>query len=156
MGGCFVETEQIIVFKLQEQEFGINIAEVLEVQNYSTIRSIPGVAKYVEGIINVRGTVYSIINLHTRLGLMPCEEESNSKFILLDLESPHVGFVVDSVAEILTVDKSAIEQSQQVSSKDEVSCVKGIIKKQDRIILILDRDVILSDVQNIVLQDKDA
>ena len=87
---------------------------------------------------------------------MPCEEESNSKFILLDLESPHVGFVVDSVAEILTVDKSAIEQSQQVSSKDEVSCVKGIIKKQDRIILILDRDVILSDVQNIVLQDKDA
>ena len=156
MGGCFVETEQIIVFKLQEQEFGINIAEVLEVQNYSTIRSIPGVAKYVEGIINVRGTVYSIINLHTRLGLMPCEEESNSKFILLDLESPHVRFVVDSVAEILTVDKSAIEQSQQVSSKDEVSCVKGIIKKQDRIILILDRDVILLDVQNIVLQDKDA
>lgn len=151
-----MDTEQIIVFKLQEQEFGIKIDEVLEIQNYSTIRNMPGVPEYIAGIINVRGTVYPIINLHARLNLSACIDESESKFILLNLEGPHVGLMVDSVAEILTVEKTNIEQAPEITDQNKTSCVDGIVKQEGRIILILKTDVILSNIDEVVLNELEA
>lgn len=150
---CFMATKQLVVFKLQGQEFGIDIMKVLEILNYCTIRSVPEVPSYIEGIVNVRGVVYPIINLRTRLELMPYEDESVCKFILLNLEAVKVGFMVDSVSEILTVEEDDIEQAPQIHQTDKVSCLDGIVKKEERMILILDVDVLVSEAENIVLEE---
>ncbi len=148
---CFMATRQIVVFKLQGQEFGIDIMKVLEILNYCTIRSVPEVPRYIEGIISVRGTVYSIVNLRTRLQLASYEDESICKFILLNLATTNVGFMVDSVSEILTIDDADIEQAPQICQSDAKSCLNGIVKKEERIILILAIDVLISE-ENIVFQ----
>lgn len=150
---CFMATRQIVVFKLQGQEFGIDIMKVLEILNYCTIRQVPEVPHYIEGIINVRGAVYPIINLRTRLQLEAYEDESICKFILLNLEEVRVGFMVDSVSEILTVELSDIEQGPQINSAGKVSCLEGIVKKEERMILILDVDVLISEEEQIVLDE---
>lgn len=149
---CFMATKQIVVFKLQNQEFGIDIMRVLEILNYCTIRPVPEVPHYIEGIINVRGTVYPIINLRTRLNLEAYKDESTCKFVLLNLEEVRVGFMVDSVSEILTVEASDIEQGPQINETGKISCLEGIVKQEERIILILDADVLISEEQ-IVLDE---
>ena len=151
---CFMATKQIVVFKLQGKEFGIDIMEVLEILNYEEIRSVPEVPEYIEGIINVRGTVYSIINLRTRLGSTPYTEEKDSKFILLNLEAMHVGFLVDSVTEILTVEEEDIEQGPRINNKNKVSCIQGVVKQEEHIILILDVQRIVSEEDNIILEEE--
>lgn len=152
---CFMASRQIVVFKLQGQEFGIDIMKVLEILNYCTIRNVPEVPSYIEGIINVRGTVYPIINLRTRLQMAPFEDEEKGqcKFILLNLEAARVGFMVDSVSEILTVEESDIEQSPHVNQAEKTSFLEGIVKQENRIILILDVNVLISDKENMMLEE---
>lgn len=152
---CFMAARQIVVFKLQGQEFGIDIMKVLEILNYCTIRNVPEVPNYIEGIINVRGTVYPIINLRTRLQIAPCEDEGEGqcKIILLNLEETRVGFMVDSVSEILTVEESDIEQSPYVNQAGKISFLEGIVKKEDKMILVLDVNVLISDEENIMLEE---
>lgn len=143
--------KQIVVFKLQGQKFGIDIMSVLEILNYSTIRPVPQVPSYIEGIINVRETVYPIINLCTRLGIEDYKDKSSCQFMLLNLEEVRVGFMVDKVLEILTIETEDIEQGPQITEVDKVSCVEGIVKKEECIILILDINVLVSANKQIVL-----
>lgn len=150
---CCMLTRQIVVFKLQGQEFGIDIMKVLEILNYCTIRNVPEVPNYIEGIINVRGTVYPIINLRTRLQLEAYEDESTCKFILLNLEEGKVGLMVDSVAEILTVEACDIEQGPKINQTGQTSCVEGIVKREGRIILVIDVGVIISEEAYLVLDE---
>ena len=103
-----MELSQIVVFKLQGHDFGIDIKKVLEILNYEPIRPIPEVPDYIEGILNVRGVVYTIISMRKRLSMPKQEDESTSKIILLHLEKYRVGFLVDNVAEILNVDETKI------------------------------------------------
>ena len=150
---CFMATKQIVVFKLQGQEFGIDIMNVLEILSYSTIRPVPQVPSYIEGIINVRGTVYPIINLCKRLGIQDFEQQSHCQFILLNLENVRVGFMVDKVLEILTIETEEIEQGPQITEADKVSCIEGIVKRDEHIILLLDTDMLISADKQIVFED---
>lgn len=154
MGGdCFMATKQIVVFKLQGQEFGMDIMNVLEILNYSTIRPVPQVPSYIEGLINVRGTVYPIVNLCKRLGIQDFEEQSNCQFILLSLENVRVGFMVDKVLEILTIETEEIEQVPQITEADKVSCIEGNVKRDEHLILLLDIEKLTSADKQIVFEN---
>ena len=135
-----MESKQIVVFKLLEHEFGMDIIKVLEIQNYESIRPVPEVPDYIEGIINVR----------KRLNLPLHENLSHSKLILMNLKDNRVGFIVDSVSEILTVETMHIEESSTILGKKEVSCIQGIIKKADQMILLLDVDILISETQEMM------
>ena len=145
-----MESKQIVVFKLLEHEFGMDIIKVLEIQNYESIRPVPEVPDYIEGIINVRGVVFTILNLPKRLNLPLQENLSHSKLILMNLKDNRVGFIVDSVSEILTVETMHIEESSTILGKKEVSCIQGIIKKADQMILLLDVDILISETQEMM------
>lgn len=152
-GDCFMATKQIVVFKLQGEEFGIDIMNVLEILSYSTIRPVPQVPPYIEGIINARGTVYPIINLCKRLGIQDFEQQSHCQFILLNLENVRVGFMVDKVLEILTIETEEIEQGSQITEADKVSCIEGSVKRDEHIILLLDIDMLISADKQIVFEN---
>ena len=125
-----MENRQVVVFKLMGHEFGLDIKRVLEILNYEPVRPVPEVPSYVEGIINVRGTVYPIFNLRKRLGMPEEADLSMAKFVLLHLEQNKVGFLVDSVNEILTVDESQVEQKPEVRNKNQVSSIDYMINPQ--------------------------
>ncbi|PHV70362.1 chemotaxis protein CheW [Sporanaerobium hydrogeniformans] len=138
-------TKQIVIFKLCNQEYGIDIMKVLEISSYEPVRQVPDVPKYIEGIINVRGTIYPILNLREKLHLAPHPKVEESKFILMNLESSKVGFMVDNVCEILSIAQEEVEMTPQMLRKYESKYIEGVIKKGERIILILDVDLLLND-----------
>lgn len=138
-------TRQIVVFKLLDQEYSIDIMKVLEIVSYEPVRKVPEVPAYIEGIINLRGTIYPILNLRKRLHMPNYESLNETKTILMNLEQTKVGFMVDNVCEILTVDEEEIEQTPNMLEKYESRYINGIIKKDDRIIVIFDVDLLLSE-----------
>ncbi len=152
MGGINMEYGQIVVFKLFGYEFGIDIMKVLEIQNYEPIRPVPDVPNYVEGIINVRGMIFPIFNLRKRLNMESQDNLEDTKIILMNLEKNRVGFIVDSVSEILTVDTGDLEEPPVMFEKNERNCVESILKFNDKIIIVLNVDVLISDQENIILQ----
>lgn len=138
-------SKQIVVFKLQDQEYSVDIMKVLEIENYEPITNVPVVPPYIEGIINVRGTVYPIINLRTRLHMLKKECLTESKIILMNMEDKKVGFMVDSVTEILTIEEDAIEKRPTMLEKNQTKYIQGIIKKDGKMIIILNVDALLSE-----------
>ena len=147
-----MENGQIVVFKLMNHEFGIDIMRVLEILNYEPVRPVPEVPTYVEGIINVRGTVYPIFNLCKRLN-MPCSEDyEGAKFILLHLKEGRVGLLVDGVNEIMTVEQEYIEETPVMIEKKRESCIDYIIKKDGKMVIVLDVNKIISDQENLFVQ----
>lgn len=135
--------KQIVVFKLLDQEYSIDIMRVLEIVNYEPVRKVPEVPSYVEGIINLRGTIYPILNLRERLHLPQHEALHETKIILMNMEETKVGFMVDSVCEILTLDEEQIEMTPKILEKYESKYIKGVIKKDERIIVIFDIDALI-------------
>lgn len=147
-----MQNEQIVVFKLQKHEFGIDIKKVLEILNYEPVRPVPEVPSYVEGIINVRGTIYPIFDLSKRLNIGINEEKENSKFILLQLQENRVGFLVDSVAEIFSIEPECVEEPPTMLDKNHVNCIEKIVNQEDRMIIVLDVNAIISDEEKIFVQ----
>jgi len=145
MGGNSMATKQIVVFKLLDQEYSIDIMRVLEIENYEPVRKVPEVPAYIEGIINLRGTIYPIFNLRTRLHMPKHEALHETKIILMNLEETQVGFMVDSVCEILTIEEEEIEKAPTMLERYESKYINGIIKKEDRIIIIFDVDLLVSE-----------
>ena len=146
-------TKQIVVFKLLDQEYSIDIMKVLEIVNYEPIRKVPEVPSYIEGIINLRGTIYPILNLRTRLHMPQNESIDATKIILMNLEETRVGFMVDSVCEILNVEEEEIEQTPNMLEKYESRYINGIIKKEDKMIVIFDEDLLLAENDEQVLAE---
>ena len=147
-----MENRQIVVFKLMGHEFGMDITKVLEILNYEEVRPVPNVAHYVEGIINVRGTVYPIFNLRKRLNMKLTEDTSEAKFVLLHLEDIRIGFLVDSVSEILTVDEEQVEKAPQMIDKNKTNTIDYIIKQEGRMVIVLDVESLISEEENLFIQ----
>lgn len=147
-----MENRQIVVFKLMEHEFGMDIIKILEILNYEEVRPVPNVPNYVEGIINVRGTVYPIFNLRKRLNMKPIEDTSDTKFILLHLDNVRIGFLVDSVSEILTVDEEQVEKAPQMIDKNKTNTIDYIIKQEGRMVIVLDVESLISEEENLFIQ----
>ena len=147
-----MENGQIVVFKLMGHEFGIDILKVLEILNYEAVRPVPDAPGYVEGIISVRGMIYPIFNLRKRLNMSPAEDLEGAKFILLHLEQNKVGFLVDNVNEILSVNEENVEKAPEMLGRNKVSCIDYIVKQDDRMIIVLDVDALISDEENLFLQ----
>lgn len=147
-----MKSGQIVIFKLQEHEFGIDIKKVVEILNYEPVRPVPEVPRYVEGIINVRGIIYPIFNLCKRLNMREYEEKNKSKFILLQIGQNRVGFLVDSVAEILSVEEAYIEELPSMLDRNHMNCIETIVKLDDRMIIVLDVDILISDEEKLFVQ----
>lgn len=138
-------TSQIVVFKLANQEYGIDIMRVLEIIPYQTVRAIPEVPEYIEGIINLRGDIYAIFSFRKRFRLKQHIGEEKTKIVLMTLEDLKVGFIVDNVCEILTIDEKEIEETPKMIARYDSKYIKGVTKQDDRMILLLDIDLLVSD-----------
>lgn len=130
-----------VVFKINNVEFALDIQQVVEIVKPSQISKVPNVPDYIEGIINLRGKVYGVVNLRKRLKFPDKPVDANSNIIMIKVNTLIVGLIVDFVSEILSVDENKIDTTQEAISKTKLNFVKGVIKKGGRkTVAILDVD----------------
>ena len=138
------ETTQIIIFKLGEEEFGVNILQVREVKNWTEGTRVPKAPHFVEGIINLRGEIIPIVDLRARFGLTLPEVGLNSRVIIVEVGEALVGMLFDAVVEVLRVPVSAIETAPTITKGVDSYFLAGVVNISDRLIVLLNLERTLS------------
>jgi len=134
------DDEQVVVFRLDKEEFGAPIASVQEIVRVpDNLVRVPNSPPFVEGVINLRGTVLPVIDLRLRLGLSQVERSDRQRIIVFLISDVRTGFIVDQVAEVLRIPKSAIEPAPHLSADQSLLLSRmANLEKQKRMVQLLD------------------
>ena len=138
------ELLQLVTFSIGEEEFGVDILSVQEIIRMMDITKVPRAPDFVEGVINLRGKVIPIIDLRRRFGLSTRDHDKHTRIIVIEINNMIVGFVVDSVSEVLRIPASTVEPPPPVVSGLESEYISGVGKLEDRLLILLDLDRLLS------------
>ncbi|MCX7984317.1 MAG: chemotaxis protein CheW [Bacteroidetes bacterium] len=139
------ELLQLVSFNIGDEEFGVDILKVQEINRMLTITRVPNAPEYVEGVINLRGKVIPVVNLRKRFGLPPKEADKNTRIIVIELNGKTVGFVVDSVREVLRIPKSVTEPPPALATRINAEYITAVGKLDDRLLTLLDMEKVLSN-----------
>jgi purine-binding chemotaxis protein CheW len=127
---------QVVVFTLGEEQFAIDLFDVKEVVEYTTITKLPNVPPYVRGIIDLRGEITTIIDLKHRLNISAQSSVSveNSRIIVLDenITRSKIGILVDDVTSVSTFEENLVDYTSASVTKEDTAII-GIIKKRVKI-----------------------
>ncbi len=148
------EEVQLVIFKLGREEFGFFIDDVREITRVGEIAKVPNTPSFVEGIMNLRGQVIPIIDFRKRFEMESVVRGESSRLVIVEMEDKIVGFIVDSVSEVIRIPKDFIEDTPQIlQSKVETKFIAGIgnLRNQNRFIIILDVNKILTEEEKELL-----
>lgn len=141
------ETEllQLVTFSIGDEEFGVEILKVQEIIRMLEITKVPKAPAFVEGVINLRGKVIPILDLRKRFGLSARSHDKNTRIIVIEINSMVVGFVVDSVSEVLRLPANTVEPPPPVVAGLDSDYISGVGKLEDRLLIMLDLNRLLSN-----------
>lgn len=137
---------QLVVFTIEKEEFAAEITQVREIVSLEKITKVPSAPQFVYGVVNLRGKLVTVVDLHSRLGFKRTQPAEKSKMIVSDLKDGVLGMMVDSVVEVSRIPESQIEPPPPMSTGQiDAKYILGIAKMKDRLIVILDLENVLLD-----------
>lgn len=136
---------QWVTFKLAGETYGVNVMQVQEVLRNTEIAPVPGAPLYVLGIINLRGNVVTVIDTRHRFGLDPGEVTDNTRIVIIEAEKHVIGILVDSVAEVVYLRQSEIENAPNVGNDDSAKFIQGVCHKNNELLILIELDKMISD-----------
>jgi len=146
-----IESNQYLTFILNGEVFGIATNRVLEVLDYCEITPVPQTANFLSGVINLRGSIVPVVDMHCKFSLPPSQRTVNSCIIIISIviddEPTSVGAMADSVCEVMDLDSAQIEAAPQMGTKLNTEFIRGMGKHNDEFIILLDIDKIFSQEQ---------
>ena len=144
---------QLVVFVLASEEFACNIADVREVLKMIRITPLPRSLDFVEGVINLRGEVIPVIDLRKRFSLSAVDRTDESRIIIVEVEDRMVGLTVDSVSEVIRLSNKQIQEAPNQMAGEQTNLILGVGKIDDRMLIILNLERILTSEEQIALDD---
>ena len=136
--------EQVVVFNLGEELFGVNIARVEEIIRWQKVTKIPNAPNFVEGIINLRGRVIPVVDLRRCFGLESAIANKETRIVEVQIQGWTVGLIVDGVSEVLHVPQSAVDPPSPVITTVESAYLRGIARLEDKLVALLDLEKVLT------------
>lgn len=144
---------QLVVFKLNDEEFGVPITQVREINRLAKPTKIPKSPSFVEGVINLRGQIIPIIDLKKRFDLELGEYTSEARIIVVEVQEQVFGVIVDAVSEVLRISGQEIEKTPAMATAIDAQYIAGVGKVGERLLIILDIDKLLTAEEHAALQE---
>lgn len=138
---------QVVSFKIGEEEFGVEILKVQEINRVMEITRVPNAPEFVEGVINLRGRVIPVVNLRSRFGLERKPQDKDTRIVVVELTNKVVGFVVDAVSEVLRIPQSLMEAPPPLVAGINAEYITAVGKLEGRLLILLDLDKVISHQQ---------
>lgn len=142
------ETTQYLTFKLEDEVFAIDIAQVREVLDFTTITKVPRTPDFMRGVINLRGSVVPVVDMRLKFGMSATERTVNTCVIIvevrLDDETTILGALADSVQEVINLEPDQIEPAPRLGARLNTDFIKGMGRHSDGFLILLDIDRIFS------------
>lgn len=153
------QSDKYLMFKLGEEEYGIDITRITAIEELPQITSIPDMPKFVKGVINLRGKVIPAVDLRLRFGIEEREYDDRTCIVIVSVNESTIGLIVDIVSEVHEIGKKDIgppPSFKNLSGKEQY--IAGLAKKEEEVLIILDIEKIISnedkEILNQVNKDK--
>jgi len=154
-----IETKQYLSFKLEEEDFALDISKVREVLDFARVTKVPQTPEFMRGVINLRGNVVPVVDLNMKFGKKITEKTVNTRIIIGDIDvdgaETVLGVLADSVHEVMELEPEYIEPAPKIGTRLNTDFIKGIGKRDEEFIMILDIDKVFS-VDEIALVGRKA
>jgi purine-binding chemotaxis protein CheW len=134
---------QLVVFEMANEFYGINIAMVESIIKMQEITRLPQTSAYIKGVTNLRGTVLPVIDLRIRFGLETQKDTTQTRVIIVTMNTVKVGLMVDGVSEVLRISDQVIEPLPPMINSVKSDFLKGIVRLEDRLIILLEVEKVL-------------
>lgn len=131
-------TNQYVVFKLNDESYGVPIEYVGTIEKLTEMTRVPNVPHYIDGVMNLRGEVIPVIDLCKRFQLEYSSVTDDSRIIVLFIDEVSAGILADSCSEVITLDEEQVDKTYDLMSSFEDDYIEGIGKSGERMIIILD------------------
>jgi len=150
------ETTQYMTFKLGDEVFAINVAQVREVLEIAQITRVPTAPDYMRGVVNVRGQGIPVVDLRLRFGLPGSADTVHSRIIVMELELDGeltvLGGVADSVHEVIELDPSRVNPPPRIAMRWRTDFIQGLGRRGDDFVIILDVNAVFSSDELTMVQ----
>ena len=142
------ESTQYLTFTLAEEVFAIDISQVREVLDYTTVTKVPRTPPFMRGVINLRGNVVPVVDMRVKFDMTAAETTVNTCIIIVEIsvddETTILGAMADSVQEVLELEPGQIEPPPRIGTRLNTEFIHGMGKRGDQFIMILDIDKVFS------------
>lgn len=135
---------KVIVFRLKDEEYGVEVQQVRSIEKLEHITRVPRTPKFVKGVINLRGIVTPIIDLRKRFDLEESEYSESTRIIIVAVNDLEVGLIVDAANDVIDIPVDAIEPPPEVVGGVEAAYLRGVAKLDKRLLILLNLDKVLS------------
>ncbi len=138
------QMEQYVTFNISNEVYGVEVLKVQEIIGMTQITHMPNSMHFMKGVINLRGSVVPVVDMRLKLEM---QEQDYTKFtviLIIEVKGSLVGMIVDAVSDVVGLPLSSIQETPHFSSNIDTDYIKGVAKKGDQLIIVLDVDRILS------------
>jgi purine-binding chemotaxis protein CheW len=143
------ESLQLVTFNIGNEEFGIDIKAVHEINRMIDITRIPNAPSYVEGVVNLRSKIIPVVSLRKKLGFEEVERDKSTRIMVVEVEGVTLGFIVDSVSEVLRIQDVKMEPPPTITGSSDALYIEGVINLPDRILILLDLKVLFGKAEKL-------
>ena len=136
---------QYVVFKINEEEYGVEITTVEEILKYQEITKVPQADEFVLGVINLRGKVIPVYNLKKKFYQEDLIITDDTRIVVINYNGVGIGLIVDSVSEVLKISEDHIDLTETIFSAKSNKAIIGIGKIDNRLLMIIDINELFSE-----------
>ncbi len=137
-------TKQFVGFRFGAEDYAIPITMIQEIIVMKPITRMPGVPEFIEGLINLRGSVIPVVNFRKLLGMQAKDLDDDTRIIIVNFEDRTLGYIVDEVTEVMRISSEDIQPTPAAIASASKRHIAGLAKLEDRILIILDIERLLS------------
>lgn len=130
---------QYVVFKLGEEHFAVETSKILSINDMMKITPVPKAPVHIKGLINLRGSIKSLVDINLLLNIVPNEKQNN--IIILKVNEEEIGIIVDDVEEVVDIDDNKL---QKLETQNIEHYIKGVIELENRLLTIIDIEKLLN------------
>ena len=133
----------LVGFRIGRETFGVPIDMVHEIVRVPEITSVPDAPDFIEGVINLRGKIISIVDLRKRFGEKDINASKKNRILVAEVEGRMVGLIVDAASEVLKLPAEEVAPPPDTFEEGELNYVTGVGKSKDRLIILIELNKIL-------------
>jgi purine-binding chemotaxis protein CheW len=137
-------TREVLVFVLGGEEYGVDILKVQEIRGYDKVTPIPAAPDYLKGVMNLRGVIVPILDMRVKFKLAEVRYDEFTVVVILRFASRVIGLVVDGVSDVIALTASEVKDAPHLGSVVDGSFIAGLATQDDRMVLLLDIEKLLS------------
>lgn len=150
------ELGQYVTFSIADEVYGVEVLKVQEIIGMTQVTHVPNAPHFMKGVINLRGAVVPVVDMRLKFGMVPRDYDSFTVIIIVEVRERLIGMIVDTVSDVAGIPLNTIQDTPHFTASLDTDFIKGIGQLDNKLVIILDVDRILTSEDIKILESREA